>query len=377
MTQIFEPPPRVAKARKPGRNAIVLWFWAKPETRSVKIGILATIIVHLLFLLTAPRLFRSEPMARMAPRTGSKLIKIHLVPPPPPVRPRIPVRPPPQQFVEANPNAPENIPDHTNNFSDRNQQAAQEHPVPKSQSDRPTLEGRKDINSNQIVNGRLSKPEPPTPPSPAVAKPQPKTKAVPKREQTPLSGFEKSQGDNPTAFGMNIAKENGDNRPVANQVSGEKDATQDTSPDTTTPKIDPRHPRPRQSLDVYARPAIFRENQFGTSNLGITGMDARWSNYGVYLKRLVETVQVEWDGILDQSGVRPPPGCMVDVTFKLNSKGEVTEIVNVKPSAGTPDSGKDACVTSIAHPAPYGPWTDDMIAMLGTEQTLTFTFFYE
>jgi hypothetical protein len=35
------------------------------------------------------------------------------------------------------------------------------------------------------------------------------------------------------------------------------------------------------------------------------------------------------------------------------------------------------CVAAITEPSPYGKWTDDMIAMLGKEQTMTFVFYYQ
>jgi len=34
-------------------------------------------------------------------------------------------------------------------------------------------------------------------------------------------------------------------------------------------------------------------------------------------------------------------------------------------------------VSAITDTAPYGDWTDDMIAILGNEQSLTFVFYYE
>jgi len=36
-----------------------------------------------------------------------------------------------------------------------------------------------------------------------------------------------------------------------------------------------------------------------------------------------------------------------------------------------------ACVSAITTRAPYGDWTDDMIAVLGSEQEMTFSFYYQ
>ncbi|MGH7997070.1 MAG: hypothetical protein ACREFX_12030, partial [Opitutaceae bacterium] len=308
-------------------------------------------------------------------RRRERSIQIHLVQPRIPRRLRPPVAPP-QQYVEANPNAPENKPDHTNNFSDRNQQAAQEHPTAKSKSDRPTLKGKKDIQSNQIVNGRLVPPQPIAPPTPKTTLAVVKRNATPKREENPLSGKERDIGKSPTGFGTDIAKAE-NNKPIPNQIKGSNDAPLLQMSPFTTPAIDPKHPRQRPTLDVYSRPAVFADNPVGTSNLGITGIDARWNSYGVYLKRMLEIVQAEFDKVVDESQIYPPPGSEVRVTFKLTSQGKISQIVSVTKSPNCTDPAQQNCVISITTPAPYDPWTDDMIAMLGTEQQMTFIFYYE
>ena len=62
------------------------------------------------------------------------------------------------------------------------------------------------------------------------------------------------------------------------------------------------------------------------------------------------------------------------VTFRIDTKGEV-EIVSVTGSGG--ELAQRLCVSSISERAPYGEWTEDMIAVLGKEQELSFTFFYQ
>lgn len=376
MTQIVEPPPGPV-SEEPKRTGpriwVWVWFWEDPDTRSVKIGIVATVIVHLILFLTLPHLLTTAPLPRYRGHHTSP-IHIRLVQPPAPT-------PPPdhehQQFVEANPNAPANKPDHTNNFSDRNQQAAQEHPTAHSKSDRPTLKGRKDIHSNQIVDGRLVPPTPPVPPTPRVTQTQQKQTPTPKHQQNPLSGTERDFNPNVNGIGTNIAKEQSNNRPLPNRIDGTPDATADNSQIFTAPAIDPRHPQPRRTLDTFARPAVFEQNQFGTSNLGVTAIDARFNQFGVYLQRLVDAVQEEWDRILEGSNIYPPPGSTVQIRFTINSKGQISAIVKVDPSASCTEPATKACEAAITTPAPYGPWTDDMIAMLGNQQDLIFTFLYE
>jgi hypothetical protein len=372
MSQFVAPPS--ANAEKPKARRAAPPLFERSERRGVQIAIIATILVHLLMLIMVPRVFNAAaghaPTGPRAPRTFT----VQVVPPPP--RPKVPLKPQ-LKFVEANPNAPENVPDKTNNFSDRNQQVAQEKPTPNGKNDMPALSGRKDVQSNQIVSGSLNKPAPDAPVPPEATTPTPPKVATPKREQTPLAGTVKDEGKDPNGFGTNVAKLSPLAQDVPRKIDGTSDAPLTQSADVTTPRIDPTHPRPRKTLDIHARPAIFKDNQFGTSNIGPIAVDARWSNYGVYLRRLTETVQIEWDNIITASGVYPQSGSTVEVKFRLNSKGEISQILGVKPSAGTSDEATKACVSGITTRAPYGPWTDDMIAILGDDQEMTFVFYYE
>ena len=341
-----------------------------PDARAVEIGIAATILIHLLFLLLAPRWLQVAPghgTARMPAR--SKQFVVRVVPPPPK-----PPAPPPQRFVEANPNAPSNVPDKTNNFSFMNQQAAQEKPTPNHRSDTPATQGRKDVESNQIVSGSLSKPEPVAPP--ASVTPPEKQAAAARREENPLPGFEKDEGNNPAGFGTNVAKKSENPTDVPEPVKGQQNAPRDQTATAALPEIDPKHPRARPTLmQQHVRPAILRENPFGTDNVGPIAYDARWSSYGQYLHEMCEIIQAELDKIMENSRTYPPEGSTVIVKFRLDSKGRIVEIIDHHGTSN--EQGTNASISSITNPQPYREWTEDMIAVLGHEQELTFTFFFE
>jgi hypothetical protein len=368
------PPPETDAPRK--RRAFSPWVADTPQGRSVQIGVMGTLLVHLIFLLFAPRLFLSERSHREVPhRQMSRHFNVDLVPnpahrPPPPPKPRM-------RYVEANPNAPENTPDKTNNVSDRNQQAAQEKPDLKHHNDTPTQEGRKDIPVQQIVTGNLSKPQPSEPQVPQVTPQPPAPNVVQRRERNPIVGFDKAEGSNPEGYASNIGRKPENQQNVPNPVTGSKEGPDIASFAAGIPQIDRKHPQQRRVLEQHVRPAVFAENKFGTSNVGVTGFDARWSNYGVYMKRLCEIVQIEWEHILDDTRPAVVSGNMVTVTFVLNSRGQVARIIKVDPAPGTSEGAKNACAAAISNPSPYGVWSDDMIAVLGSEQTISFTFFYE
>jgi len=118
-------------------------------------------------------------------------------------------------------------------------------------------------------------------------------------------------------------------------------------------------------------------NKIRTSNIGPVAVDAKWSNYGIYLQRMIETVQIEWERILIAGKVYPNSGSYVQVKFIMNSKGEITKIVRVDPTGAPSDAAIRACEAGITARSPYGQWTEDMIAVLGEQQEMTFVFYYE
>jgi hypothetical protein len=136
-----------------------------------------------------------------------------------------------------------------------------------------------------------------------------------------------------------------------------------------------RRPRPQVVKEVKVRPAIFQENKLGTANIGNLAYDARWSNYGQYLQKMIETVQSQWERILSESRLQPVAGAAVKVVFRINSDGRIAQVVSVDGDAGKQASA--ACTSAITARAPYGEWTEDMRAVLGSSQELTLTFFFQ
>jgi hypothetical protein len=122
--------------------------------------------------------------------------------------------------------------------------------------------------------------------------------------------------------------------------------------------------------------AIGIDTNSGSTNVGPTGFDPRWNGFSGYLNKMMAAVQAEWDHIRITNQVYPKSGTPVTVKFVLNSKGNVTRIVNVDTSPGTSDAAGRTCVAAITAHAPYGDWTEEMVATLGTDQEITLTFYY-
>jgi len=373
MNSLSEPPAKGSK-----RRLTVPRFSRNPEVRSIQIGVLGTILVHLFLFLTVPYILRFESGSGVRPTPIPPQFNIELAPDE--AATEIPApeeKPPPFKFVEINPDAPDNVPDNTENFASQNQQSAQEEETPDMSGNRPAMEGQTQIKTESIVTGRLIPPSPPIPSAPPQREQneQVEQTEAPKREQIPLSGFEKSPDSPEDSYGSNIAQLPDGSADVEKHVEGLKDAPMAQNATGMVLKIDPKRPQPRPQLEKRARPAIFTENKIGTSNIGNIGRDARWSEYGEYLQRLVESVQIQWERILTQSKVYPTSGTRVVVKFELNSKGQVSRILGVEGTAG--ELSQSSCVSAITERAPYGDWSEDMMRVLGSEQELTFTFYYQ
>ncbi len=371
-----KPPPTSAKPPASRRPARSLWS-AKPEVRSVQIGVVVTILVHVLLLVLAPKLEQFMDVRDAASTSddwASREFQIELAPEEP-----SPASPPPEpKFVEVNPLAPENAPDKTANIAAQNQQVAQEKPTPDGKSDDPASKGDPAANSTAIVTGQQTEPQlsvrPPTPSS----EPETPEQQLARREQIPLPGMEKFEGESPDGFGGNIGKPAPNTTPVPERVEGTADSKSDTGARVGVYfKVDPKRPQTRPTLPpnvVKARPTPLANRDFGTENIGAVAYNAKWSAYGEYLQKFIESVDIQWQRIVEQSSVYPVAGTKVVVVFRMDAKGDIAEIVSVKSAGGR--AAQDACVSAIVARAPYGAWPEDMVAVLGESQEITFTFHY-
>src|SRR5206468_4087076 len=119
---------------------------------------------------------------------------------------------------------------------------------------------------------------------------------------------------------------------IPEKIDGAKDAPKIDGPTDMQPSIDPTKPKPRPMLTAQAqvRPAILADQPIGAPGIGPVAYDARWSNYGAYLQRLINSVQIEWERILVESKVAPPSNSTVTIKFVLDSDGKIARIVTVE-----------------------------------------------
>ena len=374
---MIKPPPTSAPppvSRRPARS----WWSSNPEARAVQIGVVATILIHVLLLVMAPKIERyinRNDSTATPDEWASKEFQIELAPVEAETPPVVKL----PQFVEANPNAPDNAPDKTDNVAAQNQQVAQEKPTPDGKSDAPATQGDPVMNSTAIVTGQRIEPAPAVPRQPpASAEPETPEQKAARRAQNPLPGSEKYEGDNPDGFGANVGKPAPNATPVPERVEGAADAKTDTGVPKSVyyNQVDAKHPQQRPTLSpdvVKARPTPLANREFGTENIGAVAYNAKWSAYGEYMQKFIESVDIQWQRIVEQSNVYPVAGTKVVVKFRINSKGEIAE---VEPKSSGGRAAIASCVSAIVFRKSYGVWSDDMIAVLGESQEITFTFLY-
>ncbi len=382
MSRSTEPAPQARRART------IPWPKAsRPDARSVRIGLIGTVLIHLLLFWLAPRIeehFMSGPLVSPGADEGMQSFDIEVT------SEEDLEPPPPQRFVETNPDAPDNPPDETINFGDRNQQLAQEEPDPENRGDMPSTEGQDDINNTAIVSGTRSVPQPEVvapPPTPATEnEPNDVTEPAetPRLAQDPLAGEEEVTGESEDGIGSNVVKLPENPQPdVTEQIEGVHDPEQ-ARPDGRGLyyRPDPSRPQQRPQLaQSQIRPTIMANRVEGTSNMGVKAHSALRTTYGEYLARVIDVVDAEWNlAILDRYQRRfsmPVSGSKVEVTFYLDKEGKVS-ISKVDGNAG--QMWDSVAVEAIAAPARhsqgYGKWPEDMIAVLGEKTELVFTFFY-
>lgn len=387
MPATLPPPPPVRSRPTRSRRPAHALDERRPDLR---VGLVGTVLVHIALVglfFALPDDWLHSDLATLKP-DESREFEIDLAPAvSQPVEPVVP----PERFVEVNPAAPDNVPDNTHLFGSQNQQVAQPVPTPAGESDTPALDGDGKAGATAIVSGMSKEPEPPspsevlaqafTPPArPSLVPEKPAPSETPAKAMNAPAGGEQIVGASdgagstvttqPPTPGAETGTEN---------VPGAADGARSGSGYFAgTPVIDRNRPMSRPRLTestVNARQAPTIKNEFGSKNIGAVAYNAKWSAYGEYLQRLIDSVQAQWERLILRSIYYPASGTTVKVTFKLDSTGAVTEIVDIVSQGG--ELAKRLCVSAIAERAPYGEWTDDMIAVLGKEQEITFTFFYQ
>lgn len=383
MTTDLKPAPRAAatpEQKRRDREAA--------ERRPVVVGIIGTILLHLLLVALAPFIKPglTPPLKTAEGDVTLKEQEFNISLNPDDLGPK-----PRPEFVEVNPDAPEIQPEKTNQTGAKDQKVAQPDPG-KDETEKPKTEGKLD-QSTAIVSGERAEPMN-TPPPGNGGQGQSEAEmqaamvagdAKVRQAETPLPGFEKITGDNPDGVGTSFGDDpNTAKKDVEKKIEGQQKDTGETAEpqvvvNATVPATSaaPGRPGPRPRPKVpNTRPAVLANQPMSTSNYGtIRGVNSRISEYGDYMQKFIEIVDLQWNRLLSQSKVSPPRPSQVTVKFRLGKDGQIWEVLEVIEGGDKPSTYM--CIDAIRTPAPYEKWPDDMVAIFGDSDVITFVFYYQ
>lgn len=219
---------------------------------------------------------------------------------------------PARRFVETNTDlAPEAPPENTVNFAAQSQQASQLNPGLPSLDDMPTLEGENEIWS-KIVEGSL------------VA-----------QEEI-------------------IEMANDYNEKPQQDVYGELNLMRRPKP-KPRPKLNPSYKGP------------LKKNDGAVSKFGSQAVNARFTEFGAYTQKMFESIGYQSQLLFENYNATVGDlDSHIAISYSIDDNGSITTISVVSATASNLAIilVKDAILSQ----APFGPWTDDMKAILNKEE---------
>lgn len=303
-----------------------------------------------------------------------------------------PVDPKERSYVEANPEAPENEPDQTKNYSFRAQQSADEIPEASEKDDKPRVDGTEQI-ASKIIQGAVEESEPMTMESILVESsgglsdrdneeyqgsnnPRPMPELVlpsapdfieqsPEDEDGPGSSLEISgQGKETLDINQVIPLYQ------AEEVS---DQTQTLSSSTGSQSNAKPLPRKRPTLPPDLVYGSLTSSQGSAERSGAIAIDSTFSQFGEYERQFYATVQAGWYQEIDF--FQPiDTSARVIVQFRIRSDGTIDEVTVLNSTAS--ELATWICQLALTKRSPFRPWTSEMVEVFGQERVIEISFSY-
>ena len=150
--------------------------------------------------------------------------------------------------------------------------------------------------------------------------------------------------------------------------------TQDAS-EASAPQGEPA-PLPRPRLEIPRPPAPLRESLGGVSRLGVVAIEAKFTEFGAYQQRMMEAISAQWNLLAGRYHFTSRDlGTRVEVVFSLDKDGVLKDFKIEGSSASR--AATLLCQDAVISRAPFGPWTEAMVRMLGDETPVRIRFFYQ
>jgi len=346
------------------------------------IAILATLLVHVGVIVVLPEQLMPRSEGGSEKDAQSEIYEISLV------------DPAEARFVEVSPEAPENEPDRTDQYSFRSQQAADESPL-EDALNQPNVDGEED--SQKILQGSLQQvppippgvdaplarpgegegseggelgqpaevalPQPAQPlPAPAFIRQDPVTEAGPGSRSELIADapevFENPEPDAP----INVYRP----QPVTQQTQRVADGAGGAPEAQPTPRA-----RPRLAPELITGPLM--RSPGSASRRGSVAIDATFSEFGEYQQQFYAAIQTGWYQEIEF--FQPiDTATRVHVRFTLHADGRVEEVETVQTNAS--EIATFICETAITKRSPFRPWTKEMVQVFGQQRTLHVVFHY-
>ena len=302
------------------------------------------------------------------------------------------------RFVEANPDIAENVPDSTNQYSYRNQQAADNDPKSNRQ-DAPKVDGSN--NSQKIIQGRATTLLP-------IQSGYYKNKKGQENDQTSqeyvsdknssAQEFSNVQPPNKPSFLHNDSTLLVDNGSGLMRLS-KKDQflnseskknprinvyrhslSANTVLDSNSIFTSDGHPdsrplprtRPRLSPELLHGPLMATAGS--AARQGTLAIDSTFSEFGEYQQQLYAAIQSGWYQEIDF--FQPiDTAARVQIRFTLLANGSIKELETLYSSAG--EIATIICENAISKRSPFRKWTQQMIQVFGNEKSMQLVFHYK
>lgn len=298
-----------------------------------------------------------------------------------------------QQFVEANPDVPKNKPYLSNNYSYREQQAADKNPQ-QDATDKPKVNGKE--NSQKILEGRLHSGQNVVSGLYTLEdeyNKQAGDTVEAEHASQKLTALIQNPTDVPEFIDLDLITENKvgsrssanfDNNVIIKQFDpsaplpvyrvddliNEFKTSDDLRDSQNSSKIKPRL-RPRLAAELITGPVM--RSSSSANRYGSVAIDATFSKFGEYERQFYAAIQTGWYQEIEY--FQPiDTATRVWVSFTIHSDGSITNLSTVQSTAS--DIATFICEEAISKRSPFRTWTKEMVEVFGIKKNLNIVFYY-
>ena len=313
-----------------------------------------------------------------------------------------------KQYVPVNKEDLDNPPDETDNFGSQNAQAANEELSKDLNETTPFVEGESEEFNNVVHSDQPlllpSRPVAPAQASLTESRQQQNLSRPQIQINRPLTQEEidRQRSTAPVAMEDEALQEEGprslpevpeelrdedEDEFVESERDDEVDAARNQQgvvqqempyipPVTPSPEPNPedrpeRLPQPRVR---YSNTGPLKRHMSGASRLAdFANYSAEFSEFGEYLDRMFETIELEWHNLLSQQRLAERRS-RVSVAYLLNEDGEIVDYEIVLATSSL--QAQVICAAAVNNRAPYGEWTEEMKSMLRDQERILVNFIF-